>query len=219
MSIDESKRHTETFTVQELTEQPNGWAQVLTTNSTGFITAAENAAALPAGAVFELETVNYSTITGIRVAGAWLYRKTDEDLAEEHRLMLLGFARERRSSLEKNRTAWQTRQDALPEWIRTRIEGFHASGGESFALEGWGYELVCAELAVAYLASGGEDDAAVMEISRREGTSGNQHDVAKFMARVQREKPEVLEQVPSALTPLTGDPDYSKAADAETSTS
>lgn len=213
MSINESNRHIESHTVAEIREQDNGWAQIRTTGSTGFATPSANAAALPAGTVFDLELVNGSTITGIRVAGEWLYRKTDEDLSEEHRLYLLGVARRHREELEKNRAGYQARQDELPVWIRTRIEGFHSSGGESFALEGWGYELVCAELAVAYLASGGEDDETVMEIAKREGTTGNMHGVAKFMARVQREEPAVLEQVPSALTPLTGDPDYSNAAD------
>ncbi|TFD27490.1 hypothetical protein [Cryobacterium cryoconiti] len=208
----ERRRHLETHTVKDLDmgQGEGAWASIHTTGSTGFMTPAEHGKHLTPGTVFELELTNGSTITGIRVAGAWLYRKSDEDLDEEHRVMVEGFDRDRREQLAKHRDAWQARQDALPEWIRARIEGFHVTGGENFALEGWGYELVVAELAVAYLASGGADDDAVNTIAREQGTSGNQHECAKHLAWVVVQQPGIFKDFPSALTPLTGDYDYSK---------
>lgn len=210
-TFDARRRALDTYTVKELTFGETGSATVLTTDSTGFGVSAATAAFLNVGREFELETVNFSLITGIRVDGQWVMRKSDQDLDEEHRALVERINRDRAERLEKNRENWQKRQDALPDWIRTRIEGFHQTGGEGFALDGWGYELTICELAVLYLASGLEDDDTIDSFAHQHGTSGNQQDFAKALARHHDED---LSGTVSALSPITGDADYSKVVGA-----
>lgn len=176
---------------------------------------------LPEGKPYILETQNLSYITGWIIDGKWYDRKSDQDLAREHQAFRDNVARERRESLEKNRASWQERQDALPEWIRARLEGFHRTGGEDFALDGWGYELCVAELAVLYADMDPtlledkdslhvEDSEAIRQYARDHGTSGNQHGMALALAKAHQESPDrTMVGTVSALSPLTGDPDYS----------
>jgi len=208
-TFDERPRSIEEYVVESVYGSGERLS-VSTTSSTGFGIEREYAQALPAGTRFDLETVNFSRITGIRVAGEWLFRKSDQQLRREHEAMVEGFRRRERERLDAHRAEWRAREDALPSWARERLLSFHKSGGERFELQGWGYELVVMELAVAYVESRGEDDERVLEISRREGTSGNQHDVARMLARAHLDDVD-LAHTPSALTPLTGDRDYSGA--------
>lgn len=158
-----------------------------------------------------METVNFSMITGVRPADSdqWFFRKTDDDLDREHREMMERFERERQERLAANRDEWQRRTDALPDWVRERIVSFQRSGGEKFEADGWGYELVIAELATLYTPDDGfADNDAVMDVARREGTSGNQHEFAKALAKAHHAG-QGLGGTVSALSPITGDADYS----------
>ena len=145
----------------------------------------------------------------------------DEDLSDQHAEWLEDWNRQKAAILEENREEWQKAQDALPEWIRARLEHFHEKGGENFALEGWGYELVIAELAVAYADMGEaivgksiseiEDSETVKAIAESQGTTGNQHSFALALAQVQvhiEDDPQTLRGTVSALLPLTGEPFY-----------
>lgn len=169
---------------------------------------------LQVGDPYILETKGFSQITGWIIDGQWYDRKTDADLEEAHAKWKANWEREKRETLEKNRADWQARQDALPDWIRERLETFHEQG-KDFALEGWGYELVVAELAVAYAEMGDyildkdslhiEDSEEVTRISKEQGTSGNQHDMALAIAKAHLQNPErSMEGTVSALAPLTG---------------
>jgi len=177
---------------------------------------------LPEGKAFILETRGFSHITGWIIDGRWYDRKSDQDLQREHEAFVASFERQNRERLEENRADWQRRQDALPDWIRQRIEGFHATGGEKFQTDGWGYELIIAELAVEYAALGEvildkdvfeineHESEAIKKISREEGTSGNQHSMALALAKAHLEDPaRSMVGTVSALSPLTGDPTYS----------
>jgi hypothetical protein len=168
---------------------------------------------LRVGDYYVMETRNFSMVVGLAVYKAgdpvWLWRKTDAQLDQEHKEMVERHQQERQKRLEANREDWTRREAALPEPLRARLQRFRDSGGD-FDAEGWGYELVICELAVLYADSNQEDSEAVMEFARREGTSGNQHDFAKALSReLAQGHRDVIANSVSALSPITGDPDYS----------
>lgn len=159
------------------------------------------------GDVVVLETKGFSTITGVLDvdSGHWYFRKSDEDLERERQEFSERIKREHHEQLEAHRAEWQERTDALPEWIKTRIDKFAES--PHFAVNGWGYELCVAELAVMYDESGGESNEAITEYAKHHGTSGNQHECAMALAR-NHANGESLYGTISALSPLTGDAYY-----------
>lgn len=152
-----------------------------------------------------METTLGSTVTGLRYADAksWLYRKSDEQLQREHQVWLDQWEQEKNTLLEDNRQNWMNRETSLPDKYRKRLEHFR-NVGKDFEREGWGYELIICELAEMYEHNGGVDDEAIMAYAGEHGTSGNQHDCAKALA-----KAETLEGFPAGLSPLTGSADYS----------
>lgn len=169
----------------------------------------ELASLLKVGDQFDIECTG-TLITGWFFAGSWYDRKSDQLLEAERQQLIEKFAQQRRDELIANRRNWQERTDKLPDWIRVRIESFQASGGKNFELEGWGYELIVAELAVMYEASNCEDTDEINAYARKEGTSGNQHGMAKALAKARIETPEKsLAGTVAALAPITGNPDYS----------
>lgn len=166
---------------------------------------------LEVGTRIRVETIRGSQVVGIMNldTGTWYYRKTDEEIDIERQELLERIAAEQRADLDANRDDWQRRTDALPDWIKKRITYFQQSGGSTFELEGWGYELCVAELAVLYFDNMLDDDApAIKEYARREGTTGNQHAMARALAATHLEGHSLSGTV-SALSPLTGDADYS----------
>ncbi|QNJ57958.1 hypothetical protein SEA_HITTER_61 [Gordonia phage Hitter] len=181
-----------------------------TTDSTGFIRSKTDVGEQFApGDQFALETVQFSRIAGLMDSdGVWRFRLTDEDLAAESRRQSEDFERRKREQLDAHREEWTAREAELPDWIRARLDNFRTRAGtERFELEGWGYELAIAELAVAY-ADGNE--AEVDRIGEEYGTSGNQHDMAKLLAKTHAEGGDAdIANSVSALAPLTGSADYS----------
>lgn len=164
---------------------------------------------LEVGSEFLMESRGFNTITGWMIDGEWLARKSDQDLEREQQEWRDKWDAERKADLEAHEVEWQQREDALPDWIKERIAVFHERGGEHFRTDGWGYELIVAELAVLYLASDGEDSPAVDEYARVHGTSGNQHGCAQSLAKAHANGRTVAQTV-SALVPLTGEPFYEK---------
>lgn len=148
----------------------------------------------------------------------WLWHKSDQELEREHAEWVADLNRRREETLEAHREDWARREQELPGALRRRLERFRANGGHEFDREGWGYELVICELAVLYAASGQVDDDNVTKYSRREGTSGNQHDFAKALSRgLGTDDPadeDAVANSVSALSPITGDADYSEAGKA-----
>lgn len=172
------------------------------------------------GKPYILETKGFSQITGWVIDGQWYDRKTEEELQAAHEAWKANWEREKDEDLAKHREDWQTRQDALPDWVRTRLETFHERG-KDFAREGWGYELIVAELAVEYAALGEVildkdvfevsdfESEAIKKISSEQGTSGNQHSMALALAKAHLQEPErLMGGTVSALSPLTGDAFY-----------
>lgn len=183
--------------------------EFLTTEGTGFIRSkADVGAQLQPGVVFELETIGFSQITGLRVGGVWRFRMTDEDLAAEARKFSEDLHRRAVETLEVNKAAWWAIEEKLPDWIRARINRFREAAGEKFLLEGWGYELVIAQLAVLYADS---DEEGADELCSEAGASGNQVNLARALAEAHKQGRDDLVAVsPSGLGPITGSADYTE---------
>ena len=190
----------------------------------GFGATDEQAAMVSLNETYFVETDRTNAITGMASArplsgggfelGRWLWHKSDQDLEGERSAFLERLNQEREQQWAENQEDWHRREALLPGPLKRRLERFRANGGHQFEIEGWGYELTVCELAVLYAASGGNDDAKVTEYGRLHGTSGNQHGFACALAGLLLEVPndhtaDVIANAPSALTPLTGDPDYS----------
>lgn len=210
-SIEQSEytnRREEIVTIERKEPDEDGGATLHFTNGWACYAPPEVAERVRAGSDIVQETRGFSQITGWRDGPDWIIHKSDADLAREHAEMVAGFDRRRREELAKHRDEWQARTDALPEWLRERIATFQERGGEEFAKDGWGYELVVAELAALYTPSDDyADNDAVMAVAREMGTSGNQHDMAKALARRHHEGMTLAGTV-SALSPLTGSAFY-----------
>lgn len=202
-------RHIEITPVEDITDGVIRWGN-------GFSFGGVPADVLPrlvVGREYMVETRNFSMVTGMAEDnGSWLWRKSDEDLDREHREWQAKVDAEREEQWSKNRERWAAREMALPLSLRRRLARFRDNGGHDFEVSGWGYELVICELAVLYEASGQHDDETVMEYAREHGTSGNQHDYAKALSRRLTDDPadeDTVANSVSALSPLTGDLDYS----------
>lgn len=169
----------------------------------------EVVALLHVGAEYGVETKGgpFGTICGWRIGDRWVARKSDEDLERERQEWLDENARRKREQLAAHRSEWIGREENLPAWLQARLRTFHERGGEEFELDGWGYELAICELAALYLASGGEDDAAINAFAREQGTSGNQHGMAKALA-AEHMAGRSLAGTVSALSPISGDAFY-----------
>jgi hypothetical protein len=168
-------------------------------------------AAKGVGARVGLETRKFSQIVGWLDldTGTWIERKSDQDLEAEHQAWLVKWEQEKWDRLEASREDWTKREAALPDWIRARLTSFRETEEVpgSFDKEGWGYELVIAELAAMYDSNGMFDDDDIRDYARREGTSGNQHSMAKALVGAHRDGVNVAGTV-SALSPITGKAGY-----------
>lgn len=173
--------------------------------------APENVAPLLSdGKEFFIEYYGFNTISGWLIDGTWYNHKSDEDFARDMEDLRRTFHNEKVWDLETHREDWKKRTDALPDWIRARIEHFKEVAGPKFDLDGWGYELVVAEMAVMFDENGLEEPENFSEYSIANGVSGNQYDMAKALAKLKSQQPEFdFGNTVSALSPLTGSADYS----------
>lgn len=163
----------------------------------------------------EVDTIQYSRIVGVRKLpdGDWLFRHTDEEIETQRQEFREKMDADHEALLEANRADWQRREDALPEWLKSRLKRFHDAAGHKFERDGWGYELIICELAVLFekygleAVSGPYDEmpAEVIAYDKNEGCSGNQHDCARALVKHKEES----ERIPAGLSPLTGSADYS----------
>lgn len=212
-------RHLEFGRVKDKQPAKDGGGYV--SMSTGGTTYAnpEIFALLNIGDAYAIELRQGSMVTGWLIDGRWYARKTDEELDAEHKAWLEALKKEREEYLETHRAEMEAAEAKLPEWIASRLRTFHEKGGIEFEREGWGYELVVAELAVAYAEMGDVildktsstivDSPAVKKISREKGSSGNQHGMALALAKAHLSDPErEMAGTVSALSPLTGDAFY-----------
>jgi hypothetical protein len=169
------------------------------------------------GQTIEVETVNFSTITGAKVDGEWRFNRTDEYLDEQHRKMIEGFERDKRERLAACRSEWIGQEEHLPNWGQRRLARFREAAGETFELDGWGYELAICRLAAAYVEEGVPPKGdytlppKVKQLDEEMGCSGNQHDCARALARLVLAGCEdaAVGGVPAGMSPLTGSVDYS----------
>ena len=214
-SFADKPRHREVVTIEKIDGRTitadQGWS---------YSVPAEHIGRLAVGMRLTVETVLGSQVTGMAVVddndhfADWLWLKTSAQLDREHDEKMEQQDRKWQEYLDANREDWQTREAALPSALRRRLERFRQNGGDGFDRDGWGYELIICELAVLYEGSDGEDSEEVMAYANENGTSGNQHGYAKMLARHLTDDPadqDAIANSVSALTPLTGDTDYSGA--------
>lgn len=154
-----------------------------------------------------IETVKLTQITGLQDADGWLFHLTNQDLADQAREFSERMQREDVIRLEKNRKVYAAHEDALPAWLKARIQRFRDAAGEKFLLEGWGYELMICRL--ADLMDRGLEDGAD-RLASDEGASGNQWDCAKALAAGRaKHGDEFGAALPAGISPITGSADYS----------
>lgn len=158
------------------------------------------------GECLQLETIGISQITGLRDQNGWLFRMTNQELADQARKFSEDLHRKDVVRLEQHRRTYAAWEAALPEWLQARIRRFREAGGEHFLLTGWGYELMICRLA-DLLDQGREADAD--KLACDEGASGNQWDCAKALAAGRaRHGDEFGAALPAGLSPITGSADY-----------
>lgn len=206
-------RHAETVTVTKVTEGSF-------TVDSGWTFGNQRCPAVKVGDTLLVETIGISRVVGIMDAdsGSWYFHDTDEDLERQDREQREAYEASKRAELEEHREEWTQIEAGLPQWIKARIEFFRTKAGERFEIDGWGYELAIAELAVLYAEHGLPTDGAwesepqeVRDFAERVGTSGNQHGMAKALARMHLAGKDLAGTV-SGLSPITGDPYYEKTA-------
>lgn len=206
---------------KEETLRQDGHYVTISTGGTAWMPS-EVSSLLEIGDPYAIELRQGSLVMGWVVNGQWHKRKTDEELAEENRKYLAAEEQRKKDRHIAERAANAEHEASLPQWIATRLRTFRERAGERFEIEGWGYELAVADLAVLYARMDEEalnppqgervqDSVEVGEYARREGTSGNQHSVAILLARAHQAGHDLAGTV-SALSPLTGEPFYEKRA-------
>jgi hypothetical protein len=163
-----------------------------------------------------LEVIQGTRVVGARRGDVWLYRKSDHDLRVDAIEFRKHGRRRHEEQLEANRADWKKREAKLPKVLRARLERFRANGGEEFDLAGWGYELVVCELVVLYKKAEGQESKAITVFAEEQGTSNNQHEFARVVANgwlAGHMSAKRWEALPSAFTPISGDPFYLKAGE------
>lgn len=201
-------RSVQRYTVRKITDCGDKY-EFSTTSGTGFLRSKTDIGeAFQPGDEFDLETIYFSHITGLRdAAGTWRFRLSDQDLADEHNAMMARFEDDRTVELEKNMKTWAAQEEALPDWLKARIRRFHDAAGEKFLRDGWGYELAVCRLA-AVMADG--DDAGAEKMASDEGVTGNMWGCAKALAELHArgDDDDAANVMPAATAPITGSADY-----------
>lgn len=201
-------RHIEVVRVMKLTPASDGsGGGSVDTDHWGGFAPKEVFEQLHVGDVIEWESKG-SWIAGWRSNGRWLARHSDQYFEQKHEEFVANMKKREQEALDQHRDEWLKREQALPKWLRDRLATFHERGGEEFELEGWGYELIICELAEMYYHSGGIDTHEISAYADKEGTSGNQHGMAKSLAKAYREDGKPLGNTVAGLAPLTGKPFY-----------
>lgn len=155
----------------------NGWSYLIPSR--------ELEAHFRVGTHVTVETINFSHVVGLRVNGVWVFRHSDQDLAEAAEKQRADTLRSEEEALEENRADWTARTAALPDWLRDRLQAFidDPEKGEEFQRSSWHYELGASELAALYEKHPAGDDAPeVNEYARKHGTTGYMHSWAAAAA-------------------------------------
>jgi len=160
------------------------------------------------GGVVLVETRN-GLVSGWRVDGEWIKRYTDQELDDQIQVRIREAREAAYKHLEENKANWRSREAALPQFMRERIEFFREVAGHNFELTGWEYELVVAELCLLYMRSKGEDTPAVDKYCEKHDVDDNQRHIAQLLYAMAKEAPgRSMTQTPSALYYTTGHPFY-----------
>lgn len=151
---------------------------------------------LKAGDPYVLETKNFSRITGWLINGKWYDRRSDQELKREHEMFVADMEDKNKKYTEEHREEWTRRESELPDWLKKQME-FQRSNNPHFESKsmGWSYALITCELASMYVKMGDilltthssdlEDTEEIKKFSEENGTSGNQHQLAIYLAKNQ----------------------------------
>jgi|SRR5580765_341736 len=179
----------------------------------------ELARIIKVGDPYEIEMVGgpFRPISGWRFRGTWYRHDSDQEIQAERTRWEEERDREHREMLDEHRSEWIGRTEMLPGWLQERIQFFRERGGEYFELNGWGYELCIAELAVLYdkdpnfgpreTYTYSDEYEPITEYAKEHGTSGNQHDCARALVLHHRAGNSLAGTV-GGLSPITGDAFY-----------
>jgi hypothetical protein len=140
----------------------------------------------PVGAHVTVETIRFTQVTGLKVAGEWVWRESDQERKAKEQVNAERIAADEAARLEDNRDDWTARTAALPDWLRERLQRLvdHEETGDQFQREWWSYELGSSELAALYAEHPAGDDAPeVKAYAAKHGTTGLQHGWAAAAAR------------------------------------
>jgi len=171
-------RGLEVFTVKSITG-----TQVLTTESTGFNVPADVAKLMVIGGSYVLETTRTLEVAGVASVDFngklhYLFRHDDLTLWNRWDKQVKDAKAKMIAYVDEHKEDWLNRAEALPDVLKRQL-----NEDDMYEYIGYGYILVICELAVMYKKSGGEDTEEILEYARREGTSGNQHQMAIAAAR------------------------------------
>lgn len=157
-----------------------------------------------------VQTVKGTIVTGLWVpAVGWAFQLTDEQLAQQAQDYAAKLHMARVEHLRLNRELFETTEASLPDWLKARIENFRSQNKATFELEGWEYELIVAKLAAALVTDMTPDDFKAM--AQEYSASENQIRCAMALAAGREQHGDQYALAcPSALSPLTGKPDYSR---------
>lgn len=183
-----TKRKLEKVVLKSIDGQCVQWA-----GSTGHSVPLHVIPALVVGATYYLETYKFNDVGGImQEDGLYLFHRTDEYFADRLAEYIAENKRKNLEWYEENKEDLVRRTNALSERYKARLMRFLSDPekGEEFRKEGmgWGYELIICELAQLYERSGGAESDEIGAFAHDQGTSGNQHEVAKIWAKNPGEK-------------------------------
>lgn len=154
-----------------------------------------------------VETIRFTQVTGLKVAGEWVWRESDQEREAKEAANAERIAADEAARLGENRDDWTARTAALPDWLRERLQRLvdDEETGEQFQLEWWSYELGASELAALYAEHPAGDDAPeVIAYAKQHGTTGMQHGWAAAAARRHAQEVAEAEQAAAEATVSKG---------------
>lgn len=145
MRYPESANWTETQIISSVVDHGDYWS--ISTGYCGWALAKSYYVTPKPGDRVSLALHNGSTVRGVILNKNLVYYKTDEDLAEEHRVWVEDLHRRQAEEFERNRSKLDAEYEALPECFRHRIDRFRLNNPE-FRVQYEQYELFCCREAV-----------------------------------------------------------------------
>lgn len=166
-------------TLVKVTPDRTGWS-VLTDTSTGFHipylpikrygTTLREAIVPEVGQDVTLATVNYSSITGISVAGQVVFQRTRQQQEDNHKIWLMTHQAEQERMFVLNKVRMDAEYERLDPFFKARIDRFRAHSGDEFRVKDERYEvyiLLQAQQVATWAREGAPDDPVAFLLEKR----------------------------------------------------